>query len=161
MSSAGVVRSEPSAATDLELASGAGAARQWPLQTHLELAALPTAPACARGHVRSVALEWRLDAAADTAQLVVSEIVTNAVQAAGRLRTAEPPVIRVWVTSDENSLVIRVWDASAEIPIRHEAAPDEDSGRGLMIIDALSADWGCYPEAGGKIVWVMITSARP
>jgi anti-sigma regulatory factor (Ser/Thr protein kinase) len=128
-----------------------------PLHTHLELAALPSAVSCARGHVRLVAHEWGLANFADTAALLASEIVTNAVQASGRLRTAGPPVVKLWITSDGESLVIRVWDASQAMPVRQEAGPGDDSGRGLMIIDALSADWGSYPEAEGKVVWATIS----
>jgi hypothetical protein len=49
-----------------------------PRRTELPLAALPTAPGVARGHVRSVAREWGLAGLADTAELLVSELVTNA-----------------------------------------------------------------------------------
>jgi len=159
MSSASAVRtgSEPPAAIGPELASGAGAARQWPLATYLELGALPTAPACARGHVRAITLEWGLRAVADTAELLTSEIVTNAVQAAGRLRTPTPPVIRIWVTSDRYSLVICVWDVSDDMPIRQHAALDQASGRGLMLVEALSKDWGAHRQTGGKIVWTLIS----
>jgi anti-sigma regulatory factor (Ser/Thr protein kinase) len=128
-----------------------------PMLTHLELAALPSAVACARGHVRSVAHEWGLAELADTAELIASEIVTNAVQASGRLRTAGPPVVQLQVTSDGKSLGVGVWDASPAMPVRQEAGTGDDSGRGLMIIDALAKDWGCYQEAGGKVVWAMIT----
>lgn len=129
----------------------------WPLQTHLALAALPSAVPCARGHVRSVALEWDLADLAATAELLASELVTNAVQASAHLSTAGPPVIRIWVTSDRESLTVRVWDASEAVPVRQEAGPGDDSGRGLMIIDALSADWGSYREANGKVVWVTMS----
>lgn len=132
-----------------------------PLQTHLALAALASAVPCARGHVRSVAHEWGLADLSDTAELLASELVTNAIQASGRLRSTGTPVVRVWVTSDGESLVIRVWDASDAMPARQEAGPGDDSGRGLMIIDALSADWGSYPEADGKVVWAQIISGRP
>ena len=128
-----------------------------PLQTHLELAALPSAVSCARGHIRSVAHECGLADLADTAALLASEIVTNAVQASGSLRTAGPPVVKLWIASDGESLVIRVWDASQAMPVRQEAGPGDDSGRGLMIIEALSADWGSYPEADGKVVWATIS----
>lgn len=64
-----------------------------PLQTHLELAALPSAVPCARGHVRAVALEWGLQELADTAELLASELVTNAIQASGTLRIAQTPVV--------------------------------------------------------------------
>jgi hypothetical protein len=50
----------------------------WPLQTRLPLAALPTAPGVARGHVRAVAREWGLSELSAIAELLVSELVTNA-----------------------------------------------------------------------------------
>jgi anti-sigma regulatory factor (Ser/Thr protein kinase) len=102
-------------------------------------------------------MEWGFGAVAETAELLASEIITNAVQAAGKLRSAEPSVIRIWVTCDGNSLVIRVWDASDDMPIRHEAAPDQIGGRGLMLIEALSKDWGAYRETEGKVVWTLIS----
>lgn len=136
-------------------------APRWPLQTHLELHALPTTPACARGHVRAVAHEWRLPDLADTAELLASELVTNAVQASQQLRTraglAAVPVVRLWLISDRLSLVVNVWDASDEMPARRDAGPDAIGGRGLMLVETLGKDWGAYRQAGGKVVWVMIS----
>jgi anti-sigma regulatory factor (Ser/Thr protein kinase) len=132
----------------------------WPLQTNLELAALPTAVPCARLHVRSIAREWGLADKADVSELVVSELVTNAIQASDRLKAradlAIVPVVRISVSSDGESLMLRVWDASAEMPVRQEAGPGDDSGRGVMIIDALAKEWGTYQKANGKVVWAMI-----
>jgi anti-sigma regulatory factor (Ser/Thr protein kinase) len=133
-----------------------------PLQTHLELAALPSAVPCARGHVRAVALEWGLGKLADNAELLVSELVTNAIQVSEKLRTAATPVVRVWVTSDGISMVIHVWDASAAMPIRQAAtAVDDEGGRGLLMVETLSKEWGTYRKAAGKVVWVMIAAAGP
>ena len=146
-----------------ELGSGAGTAFQgWPLVSRLPpLAALPTASSCARGHVRAVAREWGLPDLAETAELLASELVTNAKQASERLRIradlAVTPVVRLWLVSDRISILIHVWDASDEMPVRHDAGPDEIGGRGLMIIDSLSADWGAYPEPPGKTVWVRVS----
>jgi hypothetical protein len=39
---------------------------------------------------------------------------------------------------------------------RREAGPDDESGRGLLIIESLSRDWGSYRAADGKVVWVVI-----
>ena len=65
------------------------AAADWPRQSFLELAALPSAVPCARLHAREVLWEWRQGSQAEEAELLVSELVTNAVQAsalaAGRL----------------------------------------------------------------------------
>jgi anti-sigma regulatory factor (Ser/Thr protein kinase) len=97
-----------------------------------------------------------------TAELLVSELVTNAIHASGASRTAETPVVRVWVTSDGLSIVIHVWDASAAMPVRQTAtAADDEGGRGLLLVETLSKDWGTYRKAAGKVVWVMITAADP
>lgn len=136
----------------------------WPLQTHLELGAFPSAVPRARGHVRTVALEWGLPDLTDTAELLASELVTNAIQASGRLKPADRaaiPVVRVRVVSDQISMVIHVWDASSELPTRKDIGPDEEGGRGLLLVDTLGKEWGTYREAQGKVVWVMITSSQP
>lgn len=128
-----------------------------PLQTWLPLAALPTAPGVARGHVRAVARERGLAGLAETAALLASELVTNAVQASDRLETAGPPVIRLWVSSDGTALVIHVWDACDDMPVRQDAGPDAVGGRGLLLVETLGKDWGAYRQAEGKVVWVLIT----
>jgi anti-sigma regulatory factor (Ser/Thr protein kinase) len=127
------------------------------LQTCLALAALPTAPGVARGHVRLVAREWGLAGLADMAELLASELMTNAVQASVNLKTLGPAVIGLWLTSDGATLVIHVWDSNPEMPVPQEAAPDAEGGRGLMLVSALGKDWGAYrAKEGGTIVWVMI-----
>jgi len=52
-----------------------------PLRSYLELGALPTAVPCARLHARQLVWEWGLDGLAESSELLVSELVTNAVQA--------------------------------------------------------------------------------
>jgi anti-sigma regulatory factor (Ser/Thr protein kinase) len=136
-----------------------------PVQTELKLAAIATAPSCARGHVRAVAYEWGLSELADSAELVTSELVTNAVQASGRLRvrarTPIVPVVRLWLVSDRISIVIHVWDGSEEMPVRQDGAPDQESGRGLMLVESLAKDWGAYRKAAGKVVWALISPGQP
>jgi anti-sigma regulatory factor (Ser/Thr protein kinase) len=133
----------------------------WPLQTRLPLAALPTAPSVARGHVRAVAREWGLADLADTAELLVSELVTNAVQASERSKIradlALVPVVKLWLTSDGNAMVIHVWDANPEMPVLKDLDNDDEGGRGLFLVSTLGKDWGFYRKDGGKVVWVMIT----
>jgi anti-sigma regulatory factor (Ser/Thr protein kinase) len=106
-----------------------------------------------------IAREWGLADLADTAELLVSELVTNAVQASAKLQTAGSPVIYLWVTSDRVSMVIHVWDASGEMPVRRDADEhDEDGGRGLLLVETLGKDWGAYRKAHGKVVWCLITA---
>ena len=150
-------------ATATEHRSGAGTASSpWPLVSALPpLAALPTAPACARSYVRSVAAEWGLADLAETAELLASELITNAVQASERLRIradlAIVPVVQLWLTSDRISLVIHVWDGNDEMPVLRNSGPDDDSGRGLMLVDTLSTKWGAYRRETGKVVYCVIT----
>jgi anti-sigma regulatory factor (Ser/Thr protein kinase) len=88
---------------------------RWPLRAALELGALPTAPGCARAWTRQIAWEWRLPRLADSAELVVSELVTNAVQASRAMRQA---AVRIWLVSDGVQVVVFVWDASPQRPAR-------------------------------------------
>ena len=131
----------------------------WPLHSHLELAALTTAVPCARLHARSIALEWGLPAdQRDAVELIVSELVTNGIKASEGLAS---PVIRLWLGSDGQRILVQVWDGRDELPEHSDAGPDSDSGRGLMIVDALSADWGAYREADGKVVWALVARQGP
>src|SRR5579864_226362 len=90
---AGVVQGSPRAATGPEPSSGVGPALRLdqavpyprPLRSYLELGALPTTVPCARLHARHVLHEWGLNGLAPDSELLVSELVTNAVKAtAGR-----------------------------------------------------------------------------
>jgi anti-sigma regulatory factor (Ser/Thr protein kinase) len=93
--------------------------------------------------------------------LLTSELVTNAVQASqrpgARADLTVAPVVLLWVTSDRASIVIHVWDGSNEMPTRQSAMPDEEGGRGLMLVETLGKDWGTYRKDDGKVVWVQIT----
>src|ERR1700733_7594792 len=106
-----------------------GTATPWPPRSHLELAALPTAPACARGHARIMLLEWGLASLSEATELVVSELTTNAVQAS---RTSVPgednvvvPVVHLWLASEYTSVSVNVWDASDKCPVRQVADTDD------------------------------------
>jgi anti-sigma regulatory factor (Ser/Thr protein kinase) len=132
----------------------------WPHRTELPLAALPTAPSCARGHVRTVAREWGLVDLADTAALLVSELVTNAIQASAKVQATGTPVVHLRITSNRTSMIIHVWDASNEMPVIRLGTDelDEEGGRGLLLVETLSKDWGVHRKSDGKVVWCLITA---
>lgn len=124
---------------------------------------MPTAPSCARSHARNVVNEWGLGAIAETIELVVSELATNALLAStypdGRPKYEVGvglPSIHMRLSSDRVRLLIEVWDANPRLPTPKNAGPDEESGRGLMLVDALCERWDCYAEqdgSSGKVVW--------
>ncbi len=131
----------------------------WPLRTCLELAALPTAVPCARLHAKNVLHEWHLGPLADTVELLVSEIVTNAVRASAMAAQHGQgvPTTKIWLTSDGQHVLIQVWDGDGHRPALQDTGLTAESGRGLLLVQALSAEWGCYtPDGdGGKIVWAV------
>lgn len=141
---------------------------QWPLRTFIELGALPSAVPCARLHARQVLWEWGLNSLIDTIELVVSELVTNALRACealiasrydGHWAPGKPP-IRLWLFSDRKQVLIQVWDASDLVPQpqpQHEEL-DAENGRGLLLVTCLSTAWGIYhiEQSSGKIIWATV-----
>lgn len=82
----------------------------------------------------------------DAVAVVVSEVVTNAVQHGGG------PLIAVALEARTAPVVLSVADSSAVTPRRRE--PDDRGGRGLLLLDALSERWYVLDENGGKRVHV-------
>lgn len=88
---------------------------------------------------------WELDALVDTVELLVSELVTNA------LRYGEGE-IRLRLLRDR-TLVCEVWDAGLVQPRRRRAKDTDEGGRGLQLVGLLSAAWGSRRTHRGKTVW--------
>jgi len=83
---------------------------------------------------------------ADTVELLVSEIATNAlVHGAGDVR------VRVLVLPDR--VRVEVDDDSPVAPVPRSAGPTAEGGRGLALVSALSAQWGVLSRPGSKTVW--------
>lgn len=131
--------------------------------TSLTLAAAPAAIGRARQLIRFALTQWGLAALAADAELVTSELMTNAVQATEATSTgaeAAPDgfgtaaTVQVRVLMYQASIIIEVWDRDPGTPRRHEAAADDEGGRGLMIVAALCTQWDFSAAAdGGKVVW--------
>ncbi|MGF1431558.1 ATP-binding SpoIIE family protein phosphatase [Kitasatospora sp. LaBMicrA B282] len=88
---------------------------------------------------------WGLDELAENTELMVSELVTNAVQHAKK-----PVTLRLVRTS---VLRCEVGDDSAQLPRRRKAGPDEERGRGLELVAKCADSWGSTRLGGGKVVW--------
>lgn len=121
---------------------------------YLELNACAGAVPQARRHVRSMLAKWDLPDIADDAELVTSELVTNAIAASAALPFRAG--VGLLVAACRDRLMLLVWDASYDRPVRH---PDDDegvAGRGVGIVAALSTRWGWVPDGRGKVVWAML-----
>ncbi|MFE1125241.1 SpoIIE family protein phosphatase [Streptomyces sp. N1] len=99
----------------------------------------------ARELARTQLESWGLDALVDTVELLVSELVTNA------LRYGEGE-IRLRLLLDR-TLVCEVWDAGLVQPRRRRARDTDEGGRGLQLVGLLSASWGSRRTPRGKTVW--------
>jgi len=121
----------------------------------LSLGAEPESPGLARDLVGSACHAWGLPNLLYPARLVVSELVTNAVEHAGA-------DITVVVSRRGTGLHLAVADGDPRLPrLRTPAAPQpgqplDESGRGLRIVHATATVWGAMPTADGKVVWATI-----
>ncbi|CAM5572651.1 ATP-binding protein [Streptomyces pilosus] len=127
--------------------SGAAAERRF----RFELAAHPGSPAQARRLTRARLTGWSVcEDTCDTAELVVSELVTNAI-----VHTASSHI--VCELHDGGDLVrIAVRDEGCA-PDRPRAntrqRPEDEHGRGLLLVDALCHSWGAHEQGPGLLVW--------
>ncbi|MCX2971188.1 ATP-binding protein [Streptomyces sp. JHD 1] len=110
----------------------------------------------ARRLVRDALSVWRLEPLVPDSELVVSELVANAVT------HARGHVIRVKVTRLGASRVrIGVVDKSPARPTTRQSGTDDPRGRGLVLVDAVAANWGTDPLPWGKRVWAELIASSP
>ena len=103
----------------------------------------------ARQRVRKALADWGItDELADAVTLLANELVTNAVT---HCRVSHS---QVELTLDRGELVLEVSDPDRDrLPRPHDSTPDEEGGRGLALVAALAANWGCRQEPYAKCVW--------
>ncbi|MFB8777137.1 ATP-binding protein [Streptomyces broussonetiae] len=139
------------------------------LTTSLRLAAVPTAVPCSRMFVRVALKRWMLADYIEAAELVISELVTNAVKMTG-ITDPEPKtwqieahhVIGVQLRTTSASLFVEVWDRSNAAPVSKKPNNDAEGGRGLMLVSTLAKQWDVYrPGVGGKVVWAELELGKP
>jgi anti-sigma regulatory factor (Ser/Thr protein kinase) len=116
-------------------------------------ALVQTAPRQARRILDAALAEWGLGHLADAADLITSELVTNACA-----HGAAPAMFNVYADreADGGLLFIEVEDAGGHDPNLRAVDDDAEDGRGLQIVDALAEDWGCEPVGHGKRVWASL-----
>jgi len=109
----------------------------------------------ARWHVRDALGLHGLGEYAEDAEIITSELVTNAVQHARGNGTA---TIGVTLTHAGRTaaVTVTVSDSSPDGPIRRDTPAGSERGRGLRIVEALSADWGWRQEDGGKAIFAVL-----
>ncbi|MGA2831063.1 MAG: hypothetical protein ABSF03_33685, partial [Streptosporangiaceae bacterium] len=76
---------------------------------------------------------------------------------------------RLWLLADTAQILILVWDASPHPPVRADVSDDTENGRGLLLVETISTQWGWYVPVGhggmlpggqhSKVVWAVIASS--
>ena len=110
-----------------------------------DLPADPAMVADARQYATDQLTRWGLDEAAFVTELVVSELVTNAIRYGGA-------PIQLRLIRDRN-LICQVSDASSTSPHLRRARTYDEGGRGLLLVAQLTERWGTRPSGTGKTIW--------
>lgn len=112
----------------------------------------PASVRAAREFVTTALAAWELDDLAEVAGLCTSEVATNAVRHAGT-------AFRVAVEARASEVVVEVEDRGGGDPFPALPDPDGESGRGLWLVAATAARWGCDRlVGGGKVVWFSLSN---
>jgi hypothetical protein len=113
----------------------------------------------ARDFARSALCGWGMPELTDVAELVVSELVTNALRhgmASAIAARADQPV-RLKLLAQSPLAMCMVSDPGSEIPVLRDSGPAAECGRGLQVVEACSVRWGWHLlDGGGKIVWALL-----
>jgi anti-sigma regulatory factor (Ser/Thr protein kinase) len=121
----------------------------------------------ARRFVRARLGQWGLTDTVDVAELLTSELVGNAVGACSRAGPRVMGFVRLDLTAARGRLRVEVTDGDPRPPVRRDPAPDDENGRGLLLVDGLADRWGHYPARGadgipmGKTVWFELATTPP
>jgi anti-anti-sigma regulatory factor len=137
-----VYPSQPQAVAAVETAPATRRYRQ-------RLSATPAAPALARQVLVEACRAWKLPGLLDDAEVVLTELISNAVRHAGG-------DLQLKVALGERFLHLSLRDGSPVAPTRVTPDPDIGGGRGLILVDALAASWGSTPTPDGKVVWATL-----
>ena len=113
----------------------------------------PAAVALAREFVRQTLERWSLLHFAHDAEIVASELVTNAVLHARTLMRLTLSVM------DDGGLRISVFDENPRLPTKAGVPGEATSGRGLFLVEQLASTWGVEQSSEGKVVWARLGTA--
>ncbi len=126
-------------------------------RNYAELSIDPLSAAFARRHVGRVLASWERRELIEAAELIISELVTNALKAAAEPPAPADPYIWIGLHQANGHVVLEVWDPSRTPPRLVDPGLDALGGRGLLLVDDLAAGWGYrWPRTGGKVVWAAL-----
>jgi anti-sigma regulatory factor (Ser/Thr protein kinase) len=138
---------------------------RYPLVSQMTpLGALTSAPGAVRAHLRTTLAEWNMTAFQEVAELLASELITNAVLASTDEQgkpvyvDGQLPVVIFRLIARPGVLVLEAWDQVSTPPVMRQVDVWDESGRGLFLVQTLAARWSwkTAPDWPGKCVWVEV-----
>lgn len=128
----------------------------------ITLPAVPAAVAYARSLVSSTLGRWSVPHLIDTAELLASELTTNAITATVAADADGAGTVQLRIVMVDATLLVGVWDCDPALPAPEEPDENAEGGRGLVLVEALAKRWGSRPSRrGGKVVWFEMDAAVP
>ena len=124
-----------------------------------QLGPWPESVKTGRDFTRATLLDWDMPDLTDLAELVVSELVTNALRhgiPSARVLDGDDS-IRLRLLAQAPFVMCMVTDPGHDIPVLRESGPTCESGRGLNVVESCSVRWGWHLlDEGGKVVWALL-----
>jgi len=111
----------------------------------------PDSVSRARTWLRAILAAHGHEDTLDPALLIMSELATNAV-----MHATQSATIEILCELDTDILTLGVIDHDIRQPVILEVTPDDERGRGLILIASISAEWGCHPHDNGKLVFARL-----
>lgn len=133
--------------------SGVGAQRRGPMSDTLRLEHGIRAPGHARRWIMQRCHEWHCDALADSAALMISELVTNVFLHARTECT-------IHATFDHPILTVTVTDGDSHELALHSPSTTAEDGRGLAIVAGIADTWGIQHSDAGKSIWFRLSDTN-
>ena len=124
------------------------------ISTPLTLGAIAGSPSTARASARALLVEWDMASLTESVELIVSELVTNAVRVSARY--VVPPPVQFRMSATGFAVLIEVWDCDPRPPVLRQPTDLEEGGRGLFLVATTSARWGWIEFKQGKTVWAEV-----
>jgi hypothetical protein len=116
-------------------------------QRRVRLTREPSSAAEARSQVREVIRAWKVPVDPDIAILLTSDLVTNTIT------HGDGETVTLAIRCSRGRLRVDVYDSPRSVPVQADGPVDAEIGRGLVLVAALSTEWGSFRTPAGKAVY--------
>ncbi|ROP46801.1 ATP-binding protein [Streptomyces sp. PanSC9] len=131
------------------------ASGEQPQIVQIAISPVPIAAPLCRRLVTDALRRWGLEDLIDDAQVVATELVTNAIATSAPADSD----VALRLRRERSSLVVEVGDQAEAVPVLQQAAFSVEYGRALSVVTSLSTFWGLRQGAGGTVMWAELPTA--